>query len=254
MAEAKKSIRDKYPDIDFAKLPQHVAIIMDGNGRWAKARGKPRIFGHRQGAKTVRRITEICAELGIPYLTLYAFSTENWRRPREEVQTLMRLLIEAIQEEIDELDQNDIRLNAIGDIDGLPPATRQALIEGMRRTRDNSRLFLTLALNYSGRWDIVQAAKAIAKKVGDGLVAPNAIDEAYFSKHLSTADMPDPEILIRTSGEYRVSNFLLWQIAYAELFFVPVYWPEFDKSHFIQVLRDFQKRERRFGMISEQIR
>ncbi len=254
MAEAKKSIRDKYPDIDFAKLPQHVAIIMDGNGRWAKARGKPRIFGHRQGAKTVRRITEICAELGIPYLTLYAFSTENWRRPREEVQTLMRLLIEAIQEEIDELDQNDIRLNAIGDIDGLPPATRQALIEGMRRTRDNSRLCLTLALNYSGRWDIVQAAKAIAKKVGDGLVAPNAIDEAYFSKHLSTADMPDPEILIRTSGEYRVSNFLLWQIAYAELFFVPVYWPEFDKSHFIQVLRDFQKRERRFGMISEQIR
>ncbi len=254
MAEAKKSIRDKYPEIDFAKLPQHVAIIMDGNGRWAKARGKPRIFGHRQGSKTVRRITELCAELGIPFLTLYAFSTENWRRPREEVQTLMRLLIEAIQEEIDELDQNDIRLNAIGDIDGLPPATKKALLEGMQRTKDNSRLCLTLALNYSGRWDIVQAAKVIAQKAREGRVEPHAIDESYFSKHLSTADMPDPEMLIRTSGEYRVSNFLLWQIAYAELFFVPVYWPEFDKTHFIQVLREFQRRERRFGMISEQLR
>jgi len=254
MVEAKKSIRDKYPEIDFTKLPQHVAIIMDGNGRWAKAQGKPRIFGHRQGAKTVRRITEICAELGIPYLTLYAFSTENWRRPRDEVQTLMRLLIEAIQDEIDELDQNDIRLHAIGDIDGLPPATKKALWEGMQRTQHNSRLCLTLALNYSGRWDIVQAAKAIAQKVRAGHVDPRTIDEELFSKHLSTVGLPEPEMLIRTSGEYRVSNFLLWQIAYAELFFVPVFWPEFDKSHFIQLLCEFQRRERRFGMISEQIR
>jgi undecaprenyl diphosphate synthase len=244
---------DLKSQIILEKLPRHVAIIMDGNGRWAKKHGKPRVFGHRNGVKAVRETTEAAAELGIEYLTLYAFSTENWSRPKLEVNALMTLLVETIQKEVHTLNQNDIRLHAIGDVSHLPERSYKALLEGIEKTRNNQRMTLTLALNYSAKWEILQAARSLAQQAKAGLLDPEDIDQAVFSDALSTRGMPDPELLIRTSGENRISNFLLWQIAYAELYFTQVLWPEFRKEDLYQAIIDFQHRERRFGKISEQL-
>jgi undecaprenyl diphosphate synthase len=235
------------------KLPSHIAVIMDGNGRWAKLHGKPRVFGHKNGVVSVREITEAAAELGISYLTLYAFSTENWSRPQLEVNALMALLVETIKKELNTLHKNNIRLHAIGDLSRLPEKTRSALQEAIDATSCNDRMTLILALNYSSRWEIVEAAKALAQKVRDGLISSENIDAEMFSRHLTTASVPDPELLIRTSGEYRISNFLLWQSAYAEFYFTQVLWPDFRKDDLYRAIIDFQNRERRFGKISEQL-
>lgn len=235
------------------KLPRHIAVIMDGNGRWAKLHGKPRVFGHKNGVVSVREITEAAAELGISYLTLYAFSTENWSRPQLEVNALMALLVETIKKELNTLHKNNIRLHAIGDLSRLPEKTRSALQEAIDATSCNNRMTLILALNYSSRWEIVEAAKALAQKVRDGEISPENIDAEMFSNHLNTAFIPDPELLIRTSGEYRISNFLLWQSAYAEFYFTQVLWPDFRKDDLYRAIIDFQNRERRFGKISEQL-
>jgi len=239
--------------IDKERLPRHIAIIMDGNGRWAKQHGKARVFGHRNGVTSVRETTEAAAELGVEYLTLYAFSTENWSRPKMEVGALMRLLVETLAKEINTLDKNDIRLQAIGDLSKLPERTREALLEGIENTKGNKRMTLVLALNYSGRWDIARAAQKLAQQVKDGIIAPEAVTQEALQGQLSTKGMPDPELLVRTSGEARISNFLLWQIAYAELYFSPVFWPDFRKNNLYEAIIDYQKRERRFGKISEQL-
>jgi undecaprenyl diphosphate synthase len=239
--------------IDLSRLPQHVAVIMDGNGRWAKEHGKPRIWGHRNGVKAVREVSEAAAEIGIQWLTLYAFSTENWNRPRIEVGALMDLLVSTIREELETMNKNNIRLGAIGDIDKLPPKTRKALLEGIDNTRNNTRMTLTLALNYSARWEITQAMKKVALKASAQALSPDAIDESAVASFLTTAHMPDPELLIRTSGEHRISNFLLWQIAYTEFYFSDIYWPDFEREEFYTAILDFQHRERRFGKTSEQL-
>jgi undecaprenyl diphosphate synthase len=239
--------------IDLQRLPKHIAVIMDGNGRWAKQMGKPRVFGHKNGVQSVRDITETCAELGVEYLTLYAFSTENWSRPAFEVNALMTLLVETVRKEVKTLMDNDIRLAAIGDIDKLPSKTQKALLEGIDATKDNKRMTLVLALNYSARWEIRKAVQILAERVKSGEMSSDQINDEVISKHLSTAHIPDPELLIRTSGEQRISNFLLWQIAYAELYFTDVFWPEFGKDHLYQAILNFQNRERRFGKTSEQI-
>ncbi|MCB0618014.1 MAG: isoprenyl transferase [Saprospiraceae bacterium] len=235
------------------KLPRHIAIIMDGNGRWAKRQGKPRVFGHRNGVKAVRETTEAAAELGIEYLTLYAFSTENWNRPKLEINALMTLLVETIQAEINTLNENNIRLLAIGDLDKLPAKSSRALRQGMEDTRNNQRMNLVLALNYSAKWEIMKAVRDLAQQVEAGLLSADSIDENIFANALNTSGMPDPELLIRTSGETRISNFLLWQIAYSELYFTPTYWPDFRKDDLYQAIIDYQHRERRFGKISEQL-
>jgi undecaprenyl diphosphate synthase len=240
-------------NINIDKLPKHIAIIMDGNGRWAKTQGKPRVFGHRNGVISVREVTEAAAELGIEYLTLYAFSTENWSRPSLEVNALMSLLVETVKREMTTLNKNNIRLQAIGDLSRLPEKTRKALLEGIEMSKGNTRMTLVLALNYSSRWEIVEAAKKIAIQVADGLITADEIDAEIFSKNLTTKDIPDPELLIRTSGEHRISNYLLWQAAYAELYFTSVLWPDFRKDDFYAAILDYQHRERRFGKISEQI-
>lgn len=244
---------DLKSQIILEKLPRHVAIIMDGNGRWAKKHGKPRVFGHRNGVKAVREASEAAAELGIEYLTLYAFSTENWNRPKLEVSALMSLLVDTIQKEVHTLNQNDIRLHAIGDINRLPEKSLKALQQGIESTRNNQRMTLTLALNYSAKWEIVEAAREMARRAQTGQLNPDEIDDDLFASALSTRGMPDPELLIRTSGENRISNFLLWQIAYAELYFTPVLWPDFRREHLYQAIIDYQHRERRFGKISEQL-
>jgi len=246
-------IMDLKGQIDLNKLPHHVAIIMDGNGRWAKKHGKPRIFGHRTGVKTVREITETAAELGVPYLTLYAFSTENWSRPKWEVSALMQLLVDTLYKELDTLNKNNIRLQAIGELDRLPSSTHKALLEGIANTADNKRMNLVLALNYSGRWDITQAVRKLAQEVQEERLSPSDIGEETIRQVLSTRDLPEPELLIRTSGEHRLSNFLLWECAYTEFYFSNVFWPDFNKDHFYQALIDYQSRERRFGKISEQV-
>ncbi|MBR9920130.1 MAG: isoprenyl transferase [Bacteroidetes bacterium] len=239
--------------INREKLPLHIAIIMDGNGRWAKQKGKPRVFGHRNGVKAVRETTEAAAELGIKYLTLYAFSTENWNRPKLEVNALMALLVETIRSEIKTLNKNGIRLQAIGDISKLPPRSYKELQNAMESTRDNDRMTLVLALNYSAKWEIMKAVKDLAQLVEDGSLSANDINEGTFANALSTKGMPDPELLIRTSGETRISNFLLWQIAYSELYFTPTFWPDFRKEDLYKAIIDYQQRERRFGKISEQV-
>ncbi len=230
--------------IDREKLPRHVAVIMDGNGRWAAERNRPRVFGHRQGVRAVRAVTEAAAELGIPYLTLYAFSTENWKRPRTEVSALMGLLVETIRKEVETLNKNDIRLHAIGDLSKLPDKSREALLQGIEHTAQNKRMTLTLALNYSGRWDILQAVKNICRKAKNN---EEELTEESFRKALCTHGLPYPELLIRTSGEMRISNFLLWEMAYTELYFSPVFWPDFSKEEFYKAISNFQQRERRFG-------
>ncbi len=239
--------------IDTTRLPRHVAVIMDGNGRWAKAHGKPRIFGHRKGVKSVRETSEAAAELGIPYLTLYAFSTENWNRPITEVSALMEILVHTIDEEMETLNKNNIRLAMIGDIDRLPRRTKNALLKGIENTRNNTRMTLTLALNYSSRWEITQAMRQAVEQAQSGQLTPDQVNEELISSLMATRNMPDPELLIRTSGENRISNFLLWQIAYAELYFTSVKWPEFTREHFYTAILDYQQRERRFGQISEQL-
>ncbi|MDE5418074.1 isoprenyl transferase [Labilibaculum sp. DW002] len=235
------------------KLPTHLAIIMDGNGRWAKMRGEHRIVGHQNGVEAVRSTVEASAELGISYLTLYAFSTENWNRPQDEVLGLMSLLVEAIENETPTLMKNNVRLQAIGDLDSLPLEVREKLQGTISNTSKNTGLTLVLALSYSSRWEIVNAVKNIANEVKDGALSPDEIDFDLFSNKLTTKGIPDPELLIRTSGENRISNFLLWQIAYSELYFTELFWPDFDKEELYKALLNYQNRERRFGKTSEQL-
>src|SRR5690554_152551 len=239
--------------IDPKKLPQHVAIIMDGNGRWAKNHGEARVVGHMNGVEAVREAFEAAIESGIKYLTIYAFSTENWNRPKNEVDALMDLLVNTLVKEIDSLHKNGVKLNAIGDLDELPGQCSVALKEGIEKTSDNNRITLTVALNYSAHWEILSATKKLAEAVKNGSLKTEDIDVAAFEKQLYTHLLPHPELLIRTSGELRISNFLLWQIAYAELYFTDILWPDFKKESFFEAIVNFQHRERRFGMISEQI-
>jgi undecaprenyl diphosphate synthase len=239
--------------IDKERLPLHIAIIMDGNGRWAKEKGKLRVFGHQNGIFAVRDTVEGAVELGIKYLTLYAFSTENWNRPKLEVLALMELLVSTISKETRTLMDNGVRLNAIGNLSSLPEKCRKQLLEAIKKTSSNTNCTLTLALSYSSRWEITDAAKRLAEKVRDGELKTEEITEEIFGSHLNTAGMPDPELMIRTSGEHRISNYLLWQIAYAELYFTSKLWPDFRRQDLFEAVLDYQKRERRFGMISEQL-
>ena len=229
------------------KHPKHLAIIMDGNGRWAKARALPRIAGHKEGINSVREITRVCGEIGVKHLTLYTFSTENWKRPSSEVSALMHLLLKTIKEEIKELHKKGVRFTIIGDLDTIPVKTAKGLKEGIEITKDNTGLNLNLALNYGSRQEIVEAMKSIAYQVQAGKVKPNNIDVELLSNFLLTNNMPDPELLIRTSGEHRLSNFLLWQMAYSELYFTDVYWPSFQKKDLLKAVRTFQERKRRYG-------
>ncbi|MCM8794715.1 MAG: isoprenyl transferase [Candidatus Omnitrophica bacterium] len=233
--------------LDLENLPRHVAVIMDGNGRWARKRGLPRVMGHRAGIKSVRAVVEAARQVGVQVLTLYAFSVENWKRSEREVNTLMRLLDEYLHRELPNLMENEIRLNVLGDIQGLPPKVREHLEEVMEKTGRNRRLLLNLALNYGARSEILQAAKKFARDVQAGKKDPAGLDEELFKTYLYTDGQPDPDLLIRTSGEHRISNFLLWQISYAELYWTPALWPDFGKKEFIEALVEYQRRERRFG-------
>ena len=240
-------------DIDINRLPKHIAIIMDGNGRWAKLRNKPRVFGHREGAKSVRKIVEATARLGIKNLTLYAFSTENWNRPKQEVKTLMKLLVSALKRELPLMKKNNIRLNAIGHTDMMPENVQNELQEVLDETKTNTGLVLTLALSYGARQEIQRAIQEISHKVKNNIISVENVDEDIINKHLYTQNLPDVDLLIRTSGEVRISNFLLWQIAYAELYFTEELWPDFDETSLLNAITDYQLRERRFGKTSEQI-
>ena len=234
-------------------LPKHLAIIMDGNGRWAKERGKLRVFGHEQGVKAVRETVENCAKIGIEFLTLYAFSTENWKRPKIEVETLMRLLVSTLKKELATLHKNDIRLNAIGNIESLPKKAQNELLEVISKTNGNSGMTLTLALSYGSREELKNAVKQISVKVKNNIISPEKIDEYIINEHHYTRNLPDVDLMIRTSGEQRISNFLLWQIAYAELYFIDIFWPDFRGQHLVEAIRNYQNRERRFGKTSEQL-
>jgi undecaprenyl diphosphate synthase len=239
---------------DSGEIPVHIAIIMDGNGRWARKRGLPRVAGHKRGVESVRDIVEACAQMGVKYLTLYTFSTENWKRPKDEVSTLMRLLLRALKDETDELNKNDIKLTTIGNIKSLPIDVQKELDFAVEKTTNNKRMILNLALSYSGRWELLEAVKKIAMLVTGGNTKILEIDEHFFSNCLTTKDIPDPDLLIRTSGEFRVSNFLLWQIAYTEFFISDALWPDFRRKHLYEAIKNFQRRERRFGKVSEQIK
>ncbi|MFD2248571.1 isoprenyl transferase [Pontibacter ruber] len=239
--------------VDLDNLPKHIAVIMDGNGRWAKKRGGLRIFGHQSAITAVRETVEAAAELGVEYLTLYAFSTENWSRPAMEVSALMQLLVSSIRKETATLNENNIRLQTIGNTASLPASCQKELSEAMEITKNNKRMTLVLALSYSGRWDITQAVQRLAVDVDHGKVATEAINEATIAQYLSTAGMPDPELLIRTSGEQRISNFLLWQLAYTELYITEMLWPDFRKENLYEAILSYQSRERRFGKTSEQL-
>lgn len=240
--------------INKERLPKHLAIIMDGNGRWAKQQGLLRALGHESGTKAVREVVESCAKLGIENLTLYAFSTENWNRPKLEVDTLMRLLIKSLKSELPTLINNDIRLNSIGNLEKLPNSAKKQLLEVIEKTKDNSRMTLTLALSYGSREELVSAIKNICSKVKNNIISIDAIDELIINQHLYTQNLPEVDLLIRTSGEHRISNFLLWQIAYAELYFTDVLWPDFREQDLYEAIISYQKRERRFGKTSEQIK
>jgi undecaprenyl diphosphate synthase len=253
----KKSASDEKLQQELKKsgeIPKHIAIIMDGNGRWAKKRGLPRVAGHKRGVDTVKDIVEACAEIGVKYLTLYTFSTENWKRPKDEVSTLMRLLLNSLKDRVDELCENDIKLTTIGDTDALPYEVQKQLKADIERTKNNKKMVLNLALSYSGRWEILETVKKISRAVEKGDIKADEINEQLFSKFLTTKDLPDPDLVIRTSGEFRVSNFLLWQIAYSEFVITEIYWPDFNRHHLYESIRAFQKRERRFGKVSEQIK
>ncbi|MFY0253312.1 isoprenyl transferase [Chitinophaga sp. 30R24] len=244
------SLKDK---LDLQRLPRHIAIIMDGNGRWAKERGQDRLYGHHEGVESVRNIVETCAELGIGYLTLYAFSTENWDRPVYEVNGIMELLVNTIRREVNTLSKNNIRLSVIGDMEMLPPQCQQEMEEAIALTSQNTGLNLIMALSYSARWEIVNAARKIALDVKNGALDPIAVTPEVWEKYLCTYGLPDPELMIRTSGECRISNFLLYQLAYAELYFTDTRWPDFRNEHLYQAILNYQTRERRFGKTSEQI-
>ncbi|UOB18876.1 isoprenyl transferase [Abyssalbus ytuae] len=244
---------EKINCLNKQNLPKHVAIIMDGNGRWAKKQGKKRIFGHQHGTNAVREAVEGCAEIGIKNLTLYAFSTENWNRPKLEVEMLMKLLVTSLKKELKTLLDNNIRLNTIGNINSLPEITRKELLDVIEKTKDNNHMVLTLALSYGSREELKNVVKQIANKVKNNIISADSIDESLINNHLYTHDLPDVDLLIRTSGECRISNFLLWQIAYAELYFTDVLWPDFKKDHLCQAIINYQKRERRFGKTSEQL-
>ncbi|MFT7611894.1 MAG: undecaprenyl diphosphate synthase [Parvicellaceae bacterium] len=239
--------------IDKKNVPQHVAIIMDGNGRWAKQQGELRIFGHSSGVEAVREALTAAGELGVKHLTLYAFSTENWNRPKEEVDALMDLLVSTIMNELESLHKNKVRLSAIGNINSLPEHCKAELAKGIKETAANTGVNLNLALSYSSRWEITQAIQEIAKDVASNKIDANEINEEIISSYLTTSELPDPELMIRTSGENRISNFLLWQIAYSELYFTDILWPDFRKDDFYKAILDYQNRERRFGKTSEQI-
>ncbi len=240
--------------IDTRKLPSHLAIIMDGNGRWAKQKGLFRSMGHENGTKAVREIVEGSAEIGIPFLTLYAFSTENWNRPKLEVELLMKLLVSSLKKEIKTLSDNQIKLNAIGNLEALPKKAYNELMGVMEKTKNNSRMTLTLALSYGSREEITKTIKEISLKVKNNLISPHEIDETVINNHLYTQNLPDVDLLIRTSGEQRISNFLLWQIAYAELYFTETLWPDYTKNHLFEAILNYQNRERRFGKTSEQLK
>lgn len=244
---------DLQEQIDRSRLPLHIAVIMDGNGRWAREKGEDRLYGHYHGVESVRAVVEGCAELSIKYLTLYAFSTENWDRPEDEVSGLMELLVSTIRKEAEGLNKNNIRLHIIGDKRMLPPTARQELTEALELTKNNTGLNLIMAVSYSGRWDITNAVKNIAQQAKNGSIQPEEITHDLMKQHLSTANFPDPELMIRTSGEYRISNFLLYELAYAELYFTDVRWPDFRKNNLHEAILDYQNRERRFGKTSEQL-
>lgn len=246
-----KKLQDRL--IESGEIPQHVAIIMDGNGRWAKRRGMPRIAGHKEGVNSVRDIVEACGQLGVKYLTLYAFSTENWNRPKEEVSLLMRLLLKALRDERDRLHQNEVQLKAIGDIAKLPQDVQDELLDAIKLMQNNTGLTLILALSYSGRWDITNGIRRMVDDIRAGTLRKEDITEQMIGGYLSTRDLPDPDLLIRTSGELRISNFLLWQVAYSELVISEDFWPAFRRKNLYAAIAEFQKRERRFGMVSEQI-
>lgn len=239
--------------LDKHNLPKHIAVIMDGNGRWAKKKGAMRVFGHKNAIKAVREVTESCAELGIAHLTLYAFSTENWNRPQKEVDALMQLLVTTIRKETDTLTKNNIRLSTIGNTEQLPKACQKELAEAIEITSKNTGLNLILALSYSGRWDISQALKRIVQDVEAQKISSQEINDQLIGQYLVSQNIPDPELLIRTSGEFRISNFYLWQMAYTEIFITPILWPDFRREHLYEAIADYQRRERRFGKISEQI-
>lgn len=235
-------------------IPHHIAIIMDGNGRWAKERGLHRVAGHREGVNSVRDIVEVCGQLGVKFLTLYAFSTENWKRPKGEISTLMRLLLKALRDETDRLHENNVRLTCIGEISALPQEVQDELFDAMQKTKANTGLTLNLALSYSGRWDILHALRKIAEDVKEQRLKTEEITEKLFSAALATKNIPDPDLLIRTSGELRISNFLLWQLAYTEIYISDQYWPAFRRKYLYEAIQDYQRRERRFGMVSEQLK
>ena len=239
--------------IDLQNLPKHIAIIMDGNGRWAKEKGFMRVFGHENGTKSVRTTVETCVDLGVENLTLYAFSTENWNRPKLEVKTLMQLLISSLKKEMDTMQKNSVRLNAIGNLQHLPKKVQDELLQVIEATKENTKMTLTLALSYGSRDEIVNATKQICDKVKNNIISIEKIDDALINEHLYTRNLPDVDLLIRTSGEKRISNFLLWQIAYAELYFTDVYWPDFQNEDLYGAIINYQKRERRFGKTSEQL-
>ena len=251
IVQTKMSLIEK---INKDNLPKHLAIIMDGNGRWAKQKGLLRAFGHENGTKSVRLTVETCAKLGIKNLTLYAFSTENWNRPKLEVDTLMKLLISSLKNELQTLIDNNIRLNSIGNLEMLPKSAQKELLDVIKKTENNSRMVLTLALSYGSREEIISAIKKISDKVKNNIISLDSIDESIINQHLYTQNLPDVDLLIRTSGEHRISNFLLWQIAYAELYFTDVLWPDFKEDDLYEAIISYQKRERRFGKTSEQIK
>lgn len=240
--------------IDRERLPRHIAMIMDGNGRWAQKKGGERLFGHRNGVESVRQVVEAAGELGVEYLTLYAFSTENWRRPRREIEGLMTLLTHTITNETKKLNENNVRLLVIGNITDLPNSVQKQLNQAVDFLSDNTGLTLVLALSYSGRWEITDAVKRMGRDIRSGKLEPDQVDDSLMESYLATSFMPDPELLIRTSGERRISNFLLWQLAYTELYFTPVLWPDYRKEHFYEAIIDFQRRERRFGKVSQKPR
>jgi undecaprenyl diphosphate synthase len=239
--------------LQIDKLPKHIAIIMDGNGRWAKKQGMMRVFGHENGTKSVNSTVETCARIGIENLTLYAFSTENWNRPKAEVDTLMNLLVSSLHKEFEKLNKNNIRLNAIGDLESLPKKVQKELSEAIEKTKNNTRMTLTIALSYGSRDEIINVVKNISKKVKNNIISIENIDETIINQHLYTHNLPDVDLLIRTSGEHRISNFLLWQIAYAELYFTDVLWPDFNEQNLYEAIISYQNRERRFGKTSEQL-
>jgi undecaprenyl diphosphate synthase len=251
---ASKDVLDAETLRSSGSIPAHIAIIMDGNGRWAKSKGMPRAYGHREGVRSVREIVEACGELGVKYLTLYAFSTENWKRPMDEVSMLMGLLVNTLHKELNNLHSNNVHLITMGDLGKLPKNAQQELHEAVLKTRNNTGLTLNLALSYSGRWDLVRAIRSISGEIRRGKISPEDVDEILVKAHLSTAAIPDPDLLIRTSGEMRISNFLLWELAYTEIFICPDFWPAFRRPHLYQAIASFQTRERRFGQVSEQVR